>query len=412
MFTMQQRRGSMYVAVLGCTMAITVIGVGALLATRIEGKSAGGVMDVTAARLYAQSAIDYGMWTIYNDPNWRSTMVNGAWKTDQPIGNGIFSLTVVDPRDGDLSNSDSSPVVLTGIGQLRSSRYLLEATAVARPLPLKALKTCLHAQGSVTVSLLQSVSVTGGALSMNGSINGPGTITGRVEAGSTGVLPIIVGTSEIPSAAKPLPDADVIPTYQSLATAISPGNEIKEAVLAPGRNPYSTTTNADGVYYVNAGANFTIESSRVHGTLIVTIPSGKRMYLKDSVFLHPARADYPTLIVEGDLQVDLRSTSGGLSESSRSVNYNPDGAPYLGVTDNDQTDTYPNEVQGLIHVKGNLYLNESSRVRGAILVEGNVVIGGGISLIHDPDLYDNPPMDYVTYIMQLATGSWRRVVNP
>lgn len=410
MIAVYRRRGSMYVAVIGCSMAVAVIGVGALLSTRIEARSTEGIMNLSEARIYAQSAIDYGMWTIYNDPNWR-TRTSGAWKTGQLIGEGTFDLHVVDPLDGNFANSKSSPVVLTGTGKAGEAKYMLEATAVAQPIALPALNTCLHAKGNVTVSMLKSIGVTGGALSMNGSINGPGTITGRVEAGSTGILPVIVGTSQIPSAAKEMPDADVIATYKSLATSISTVG-MTRVVLSPGSNPFGGTPHLDGVYFLDAANNVTISSSRIEGTLIVRVPAGTKLLLSSAVFIQPHRPDYPSLIVEGDAEIALNSSSTWLSESTEATNFNPPDSPYQNVSDKDTSDNYPNEVQGLVHITGNLTLNSTSQVRGVILVEGNVTVSGTVQLIHNPDLYANPPMGYVTYIMQLSNGSWRRVVLP
>lgn len=391
-------------------MLITVVGVGALMTMRIEMKSAEGCLDIAEARGFALSAIDLGMWTIYNDANWRSK-TNGAWKTNQTIGEGVYSLSVIDPTDGVLSDSKAEPVTLTGTGMLRSARYMIEATATAQPVPLPALNTCLHATGNVTVSLLNSLTVSGAALSMNGSINGPGTITGAVQAGSLGLVPIVIGTSTIPSAAKNAPDADVYEKYVALATTLSfTSGSIDRSVLAPGLNPWGATNSA-GVYFINGSGDVTIKRSRINGTLVIRVPSGNKVLLDDAVFLHSYRSDYPSLIVNGNLEIGLNTSSYGLLESSQSTNYNPPGATYLGVTDTDKTDNYPNEARGLIHVKGNLTLSRTSLVRGVILVEGSVTVGGSVQLVHDPSLYTNPPMGYCNYVMQIATGSWRRVVN-
>ena len=120
-----RRRGSMYVAVIGCSLVITVIGVSALLAARIERRAAEGTSDLSDARVYAQSAIDLGMYTILSDANWRTNKTNGYWRgncdVNPPqlvtIGDGRtqtctvdgdcsgYCIKVVDPIDEILSNS-------------------------------------------------------------------------------------------------------------------------------------------------------------------------------------------------------------------------------------------------------------------------------------------------------------------
>lgn len=402
----------MYVAVIGCSLVITVIGVSALLAARIERRAAEGVADLSDARVYAQSAIDLGMYTILSDANWRTNKSSGTWKSNQSIGNGTYSLGVIDPIDGIFSNSKSEPVKLTGTGILRGAKYILEATATARPVALKALNTCLHSGGSATVGLLKSIIVTGAPLSMNGTFNGPGAVTGNVEAGSQGVLAIVSGTTTIPAAAKALPDVGVIDIYIGLATPIDYPGVIDKQLLTPGVNPWGVP-NPDGVYFIDAGPNdLKIKASRIHGTLIVRCTGGMKVILDDDVFIQNYRSDYPALIVDGALDFMLNSASYGLRESAQTMNFNPVGSPYLGVTDSDMLDTYPNEVQGLVHVKGTLTMTLTSRVRGVIISEGNVTLNGTNEIVHQPTLYSNPPMGYVTYTMQIASGSWRRVVLP
>ncbi len=407
-----RRRGSMYVAVIGCSLVVTVVGVSALMAARVERRAAEGSSDFSDARFAAQSAVELGMYLVTSDVNWRTARPNGLWRDKLPFGDGTYSLSVVDPVDALLSNSKSEPIVLTGTGVVRNARYMLQATAKAYETPLKALNTCLHSGGNVTVSLLNSITLSGAPLSMNGSINGPGTITGTVEAGSMGLLPVIVGTTSIPATAKALPDASVFDMYVGLATSLGARSDISNVVLAPGVNPFGAI-NADGVYYVDAtGTDLTIRSARINGTLVVLCGAGRKVTLDDDVFIHSFRADYPALIVKGALEIRLNSGSYGLREADRRVNYNPVGAPYLGVADADQTDTYPNEVRGLIHVTGNVSLAQSSTLTGVVIAEGNTSVSGNVRIIHDPKLYTNWPMGYVTYQMQISPGTWQRVVGP
>ena len=56
-----RRRGVGYVYFLGAMMLIAVIGLSARLVARIQLRTAGSTHDSTAARLYAQSAIELGM---------------------------------------------------------------------------------------------------------------------------------------------------------------------------------------------------------------------------------------------------------------------------------------------------------------------------------------------------------------
>ena len=405
-----RRRGTLYVAVLGCSLVVTVLGVSAVMATRIDGRAMRGSADLIAARNLAQSSVDIGFSTISSESAWRTARTPGAWRSSQAAGEGVISLSVADPVDGVFTDTKWEPVTLTGTGVVREARYLLEATALARPAALPALNTCLHTSGKVTVSLLKSVTLTGAPLSMNGSVNGPGTITGNVHAGSVGLLPIIIGTSTIPSPAKEMPDAGLFAMYKSLATPVVGVTEIDRRVLTATLNPWGTA-NPDGVYYFESTTSeFRVRRSRMQGTILIKCPSGGKVLLDDTAFMESFRADYPTLIVDGALELAL--SSDNFSEASQGVNLNPTQAPYLGNFDSDTTDSYPNEVRGLVHVTGAVTFSRSPIVRGVIIAHGDVSVGGTPQLIHNPALYLKPPMGYVTYSMQIAYGSWRHIVNP
>ena len=68
-----RRRGSGYVYFLSTMMLVAVIGVSALMAARIRLRAAGGSNDATAARFYAQSAIELGLVMIQQDGAWRTS---------------------------------------------------------------------------------------------------------------------------------------------------------------------------------------------------------------------------------------------------------------------------------------------------------------------------------------------------
>ena len=126
----RRRRGSVYVVVLGVAMIVTVIGLSALVAVRIERRSLAGGTDFAQARLYALSAIEMGFFWIRDDPAWRDNRPSGVWVADQPIGNGTFTLEVIDPDDNNLKAEPNDFIVLTGTGLLGDARFKLQVTVV------------------------------------------------------------------------------------------------------------------------------------------------------------------------------------------------------------------------------------------------------------------------------------------
>jgi hypothetical protein len=226
----------------------------------------------------------------------------------------------------------------------------------------------------------------------------------------------ITGVATIPAPPKDLPDPAVFEMYKSLATPtpVDP-DPMDKHVLGPGYTPWGVT-NPDGVYYIDTvGHDLHINDSRIYGTLVIDAP-GKKLILEDPVFIQPVRADYPALIVNGDVEFKYKSEETTLSESVFGVNYNPPGVPSDGVTDDDQLDTYPNEVRGLVHVFGTMNFMESARVRGVVIGEGAgtdaVICDKDNEIVHDPNLYANPPIGYTKPpTMVISQGTWRQVVD-
>lgn len=407
-----RRRGGIYVALLGCATAVAVIGFSAIALVRIDRRATAGLNDMGYARAAALSAVDLGVLLVKSDPDWRTARANGAWLSNRALGDATFSLLLTDD-DGDLADDPRDAVTLRGIGDRGAARYQLQLRLTPDRPALAALQTALHAGGDVTVNTGKTVSASGGPLSLNGALNNNGTITGNVEAVSVSRAGTIVGVLSTPVAAKDLPFSDVFDSYVARATTISPpGGTIHHVVLSPGSNPWGAT-NADGLYYINAvGADVTISNARIDGTLLVRT-NGNKLIVNGTVCMTNHRSDYPVLIVDGDARLGCTTDAAGLSESTQGTNFNPAGSPYQGATDNDTTDTYPGEIQGLVHVRGTLLLEQTATVRGGVICESTVDCNGSNTLVLDPTLYSNPPDGYRGVGQMLVVpGSWQRVVDP
>jgi hypothetical protein len=400
----------MYAVVLGSTMVVAVIGMSALMAVRVERQSAQVSGDLTQARYYAESAIQVGLGIMQNDPQWRTNLMSGPWRVDEPLGTGRFSLEGIDPLDGNLADSAAEPVELTGTGVSGSARYIMATTVVASPKPLAVLTKAAAGGADVQISLAATFQVSGAPLSINTSLKNLGVINGNVETGSVATQGSVLGTVTSSVPPKPMPDPGVFDLYKGIATPITYFGDIDRMVFSPGLNSRGAT-NSEGVYFIEAGSqDLKIKRSRIHGTLLVKVNAGRRVILEEAVLLHNYRSNYPVLIVQGNLEVNMLSTTG-VSELVHGVNLNPPGAPYQGTADSDQLDAYPNEVQGLVHVTGTLTMDSGSLVRGGIICEGKLTAGAS-SIIYDATLHNDPPMGYCTYEMAPARGSWKRVVLP
>jgi len=410
------RRGSVYLAVIGISAIVVTIAVGAILAGRVESWSVRASNDAAEARLYALSAVEMGRLWISQDDKWRSKRPNGVWAASQPFGKGTFTLEATDPVDGNVAGGWLHPVILKGTGIKGLARQKVRVTLNAVPVPLPALRYALHTAGQLHVDSGQKLIAFGATVSTNGSLRNDGVIVGSVEAASASSTGTITGTLTLGAPPKSFPDPNLAEMYAQRGTLISPGNTIDKQVLSPGVNPYGAT-NPDGVYVIrSASSDLTIQNTRINGTLVVICP-GHKVTLVGQLLFEPYRADYPALIVKGDVVFQYTSPGTPLSEAGLATNFNPPGAPYQGVTNTTITDSYPSEIRGLVHVTGSVLFSQSSKVRGAILCESAapadaVRCNTTAEIVYDPNLYANPPEGYTQAVnMVVQQGSWQASVD-
>ncbi len=123
-----RQRGSVYILVLGASLIVAVIGISSLMAARVQRRAVAASAEMIQARELARSAIERGLRDIkVNSTFWRMQMAMMP-PTNVPFADGTFTLTIVDPIDGNLTNNTSDPVVFTGIGKYGDSQYILEVS--------------------------------------------------------------------------------------------------------------------------------------------------------------------------------------------------------------------------------------------------------------------------------------------
>jgi len=402
--------GSVYLHVLASSLLVSVIGAASIAAVRLQMRSCRLARDYAEARACAVSAVELGLLHVTN-PNWRTTWPNGTWMEDQPLGAGRFTLQGTDPQDSDLADSPYDALILTGIGARGTTRHKTQVVLVPAIESFDALNTCLHASGLIYIEAGKKITAVGAPVSTNGQFNNDGTLDGSAEAASVNHVGVVKGTLTVPAPAKALPAATVISRYADNATVVPYTGTIDKAVLGPACNPWGPT-DPNGLYLIDTGGNdLTIKNTRIYGTLVVRLGS-KTLILDSAVFLHNYRADFPVLLVDGNLTVRYTSATTTLSETSLATNFNPVGSPYEGIWDTDTLDQYPNEVRGLVHVDGSVYLQQTARVVGAIICEGAIYGEENNTIIHDPVLYACPPRHY-THVagMKISPDSWKQVVD-
>ena len=200
------RRGSVYLAVLGTALIVSLLAFSALALQRVQNRMLSASADVRQAQLNAEAAIELGLLAIKNDPNWRTTNSNGTWFSSRSTGEGGCTLTVTDPIDANLADSATEAIVMTGIGSAGKAVQRVVRTIDSYTKPLDCLRSSVVAGGALNVSGSGSVlrATNSGLISANSSsASGGATVYGKVEAVAVSGSTYSGTTAQIAAADRP-----------------------------------------------------------------------------------------------------------------------------------------------------------------------------------------------------------------
>jgi hypothetical protein len=387
------RSGSIYVVVLGAAMIVATIALAASSIGRLALRNASSERDRLQAQAAARSGVEFALVWINQHPAWRTQLTSGVESADLTANKVRFTWSVTD-EDGNLNDDALEHAVIRAIGKSGAARSALQVTVEPSATGLSCLDSALHANGEVILSA-------GATIQRNGAVTS-----------NYGPSPYLA------SPTKTMPGADVLDYYVTRGTWIPIGSfpgsstrSLTNLVLSRRINPFGET-NPWGVYVIDCqGANLDMSFCRVYGTLVL-LNAGTGTAVSDVAIFQPEAANYPSLIVQGNLGIDLKnaSTAAELREPGR-VNYNPIGAPYNAVEDSDTLDNRPATLDGVIYVTGTATIVDDAVIRGA-LVAGSVTVNSSKTLVleYRPYAKDFPPPGFTTGSgVRPLPGSWREV---
>lgn len=125
----ETRRGSVYLAVTGTAILVSLIGLTSLHLSRLELDSSISQSDRAYARHLAHSGVEFAMGAIDVDPSWRSNYTHGQESTRDPIGTSediVFRF--LDNTDGNLANDSDQEVEIEGIGRYGNAEFRYSVT--------------------------------------------------------------------------------------------------------------------------------------------------------------------------------------------------------------------------------------------------------------------------------------------
>lgn len=218
------RSGGVYIAVLGTSLIVALLGMSALMAQRIQNRVTTASADIRQAELNAQSAVEMALLTMKQNANWRTTQPHGRWFTDRSTGSGTCTVDVVDPIDSNLANNADDPVVIRGIGYSGRAEQRMEITIDPRREPFGCLRSAIAAGD--TISLTSSTLRTEGLITANEVSAFAAQVYGTVEATSISGSTYHGATTVVPSNKRPaMPDwGSVFNYYRVNGTEIVFGN--------------------------------------------------------------------------------------------------------------------------------------------------------------------------------------------
>ena len=421
----RERHGITYVAILGTTLIVMTLGLAGLMAVRSQARASNSLNDAVDARLYAMAGIERARLQIAQNLNWRTTYSNGLWATNQPVGAGTLSVSVVNPN-GALNRSLYDPVTVTATGVKNAATHISQVTLVAQPVPF----TCLNAAATVNSAITLTTTTVIGfneTMASNVSITAvnltpiyPNVEAVRAIAG-TGFR----GTTTVGVTPRTMPDSTVFNYYTSNGTAIDVSSlgspaKLQNVVLSPASNPYGLQTDPQGIYVIDCkGQPITVSQCRVVGTLVL-LNAGATSAVQGNVNFASAVANYPCLLVQGSIAIQCDSTTPLQENLSPATNFNPAGStppatatPYPWGSSNynaTTSDSYPSVMAGLVYVSGNLTTSNAPAFN-VLVVGGTLSTTNQMSLSYDPIYFNNPPPGFCTIPMLVSPGSWQQVVH-
>lgn len=411
------RPGTIYIAVLGASVLVALLSLTAMHVARSNLRNTSAISKRDIAAMLAQSGIEHALATLDSTPNWWSNFDSGVSYPAQPVAQmgGSYTWQIVDP-DGSFLDDAADGAVVRGLGVCGDAVHIAEVDV--HPVdqnPVKCLLSAFHSHGSIATGIDAVIQVSNKVTS-NASISAHALFS-RIEGDAEAAISVsgsITGqTARLPGTLN-MPDTTVFDYYKQMGTSIDMAQlahnsryECQNVVLSPASNPWGET-NPEGIYVLDCGGQqLRICNCRVVGTLVVLNP-GPDTRIEGKVLFEPAIVNFPSLLVDGSIQVLVDSVSGC---NEALTNFNPPGTPYNGVEDNDQSDTYPCQIGGLVYVSGTMdFVPDLLRTDfvGCVIC-GAVRANSDFRVEHQSRFADYPPPGFsVGGKMEIIPGSWRR----
>ncbi|MFA9477360.1 hypothetical protein ACERK3_03520 [Phycisphaerales bacterium AB-hyl4] len=112
------RRGAVYLAVLGTSMLVTLIGISAMLTNRAIHRAGETTHRATEARYIAHGVMELAMLQINNDAGWRGSHTHDQWSPAHELGRGEGRYRLLATTGSNLQSPADGHVYLEAEGRV------------------------------------------------------------------------------------------------------------------------------------------------------------------------------------------------------------------------------------------------------------------------------------------------------
>jgi len=130
-----RHRGSVYLATLGASMLVTILGVSALMTVRLQRQTTTLDRDAAQAAVYARSAVEVALRQVQNDANWRSGHTHDAWRSDIAHDRVRYTWKFASTAGNSLTGFPNDPVRVYGRATVGDAVRI--ESVLLRPIDLK-----------------------------------------------------------------------------------------------------------------------------------------------------------------------------------------------------------------------------------------------------------------------------------
>lgn len=402
--TTLNRRGSAYLLVLGSTMIVTTMAIGAAMVLSSEIQSQAKRRELVQTTIAAQSVMELGVLSFGNTAGERKALSQGAALVSARIG-GVKAVVRATAQDGSEITSDpADPLRLTSYAESSNASQGFSADISPVDIDPTSFDAAIHAGGTLTIT--KSTIAGGPMIGATGAISAGGSSTISTPVYSSDI--IAGGTFSNGTNArvdpKVLPSELGLEYYASRATPIAyssiPSGTISNCVIGPGVNPFGVAA-ANGLYAIDCGGkDLTIRDCRVAASLIIW--NVGTLVVDGSVHWATPNKRFPALGMRGTT-LTLALTDATLAESSVHVNLTPVALPFQGVGDTNTTSVLPNTLQGAFYIEGKVNIKTVLPLEGSLVCTSDMVIDQARVSLNRPTNFE-VPQGLVPVVLSLPGG--------